>query len=176
MSEKEQKKKLKPIEQCPDGHFYNSSRTGDICAVCGKKLDPQVEELTPDELSELVQVDEADWVCGFLVCYKGPNKGREYIIKDGKNLIGSASGMDIQIVCDKKIEKKGHAVIVYDSKQKRTILLPTDSHGMVYRKGQAVFEPVSLDAFDDIELGESVFKFVPFCGEDFSWENTGDEK
>jgi len=173
MAEKEQKKKLKPIEECPDGHFYNSSKTGDICAVCGKKLDPpEAEETSEDEIEVL---EEKDWVCGFLVCIKGANKGKEYVIRDGKNLIGTASDMDIQIAFDKKIEKKNHAVIMYDYKQKKTMLLPTDSHGMVYHQGQAIFEPVTLEPFNEIEFGESVFKYVPFCGEDFSWKDTGDE-
>ena len=113
----EKKKKLKPIGQCPDGHFYNSSRTG-------------------------------------------------------KNLIGTTSVMDIQIIGDTKIEKRNHAVIMYDYKQKKTMLLPTDSHGMIYHKGHALFEPVTLEAFDEIELGESAFRFVPFRGDDFSWAET----
>ena len=98
-------KPLKPIEQCPDGHYYNTIRTGDICAVCGKKLDPP----PPDESetkNEQDLLDEKSWVCGWLVCIKGINKGRPYIIKDGKNFIGSTSDMDIQILGDKKNRKE----------------------------------------------------------------------
>jgi hypothetical protein len=77
----EQKRKLKPIEICPNGHYYNSSRTGDICAVCGAKLDPpEPEELTPEEIAELTYIAEKNWVCGWLVCIRGPNKGHGYII------------------------------------------------------------------------------------------------
>jgi len=167
------KKQLKPIEQCPDGHYYNSSRTGDICAVCGKKLDPPEPEES-EEASEL-SLAESDWTCGWLVCVKGVNKGRAYIIKDGKNFIGSTSGMDIQIIGDKKIEKKNHVVIMYDQRQKKTMLLPTDSHGMVYWQGQAIFEPKTLEPFDNIEFGESIFRYAPFCGEDFDWADQGEE-
>jgi hypothetical protein len=161
-------KKLKPIEQCPDGHFYNTSRTGDICAVCGKKLDPPEPEETENHEDHALLGEEL-WACGWLVCTKGVNKGRAYTIKNGKNFIGSTSSMDIQIVGDKKIEKKNHAVIMYDSRQKKTLLLPTDSHGMVYWQGQAIFEATEIQPFNDIELGESVFKFAPFCGDDFDW-------
>jgi len=47
---------------------------------------------------------------------------------------------------------------------------------MVYWQEQAIFEPVTLEPFDNIEIGESVFKYAPFCGTDFSWENEDDEK
>jgi hypothetical protein len=161
-------KKLKPIEQCPDGHYYNSSRTGDICAVCGKKLDPPpIEE--SEETNELILLDEKEWVCGWLVCIKGINKGRAYAIKEGKNFIGRTSDMDIQIIGDKKIEKKNHAVIMYDSRKGETKLLPSDSHGMVYWKGQAIFEPQTLDTLGNIEFGESIFKYAKFCDADFNW-------
>jgi hypothetical protein len=166
----EQKRDLRPIEQCPDGHYYNSSKTGDICAVCGKKLDPPEPGETQ---AEAALVGEKDWVCGWLVCVRGQNKGQGYVIRDGKNFIGSASSMDIQILGDKKIEKKNHAVIIYDPRQKAAMLLPTESHGMVYWQGQAIFEPVTLEPYNDIELGESTFKFAPFCGADFSWDAEG---
>jgi hypothetical protein len=120
-------------------------------------------------------LNEEEGVCGWLVCIKGVNKGRAYIIKDGKNFIGITSDMDIQITGDRKIVKKNHAVIMYDSRQRKTMLLPSDSHGMVYWQGQAIFEPKILEPFDDIELGESVFKYTPFCGADFDWADRGDE-
>jgi len=164
----EQKRKLKPIEQCPDGHYYNSSMTGENCAVCGKKLDPPEQEEEP-LAEESMLLDERDWVCGWLVCVKGLNKGKGYVIREGKNFIGSTSSMDMQIIGDKKIEKKNHAVIIYDTRQKTTMLLPTDSHGMVYWQGQAIFEPVALEPYNDIEIGESAFKYAPFCGADFTW-------
>lgn len=171
MAEKPKKRKLKPIEQCPNGHYYNAVTNGEICAVCGTKLDPpEPEELTPEELEELTYIEEKNWVCGWLVCIEGPNKGNDYKIRDGKNFIGSASSMDIQIIGDKRIEKKNHAVILYDNRQKKTMLLPSDSHGMVYWQGQAIFEPVTLEPFNVVEFGESAFKYVPFCGPDFNWK------
>ena len=120
-------------------------------------------------------LEEKDYACGWLVCIKGTNKGRAYTIKDGKNFIGSSTAMDIQIIGDGKIEKKNHAVIMYDSRQKKTMLLPADSRGMVYWQGQAIFEPKTLEPFDSIEFGESAFKYAPFCNEDFSWEDQKEE-
>lgn len=177
MAEKQKTRKLKPIEQCPDGHYYNANKFGDTCPICHKKLDPpEPDELTPEELAEQTYLDEKSWICGWLVCIKGPNKGHDYKIRDGKNFIGSASSMDIQVVGDKRIEKYNHAVIMYDSRQKKTMLLPTDSHGMVYWQGQAIFEPVTLEPFNRVEFGESLFIYAPFCGADFVWEDAENKK
>lgn len=161
--------KLKPIETCPDGHMYNSTKYGDTCPICGKKLDPPEEELSQEEMEESIYQDKREWVCGWLVCVKGPNKGRDYKIKDGKNFIGMSSMMDIQVLGDKRIEKRNHAVILYDAKTRTTVLLPADSRGMVYLQEQAVFEPKTIEPFSKIELGESVFVYAPLCGGDFDW-------
>ena len=173
MPDKTKKRKLKPIEQCPDGHHYNAVTNGEICPICGKKLDPPTpEELTPEELQEQTYLDEKSWVCGWLVCIKGANKGRGYEIHDGKNFIGSASSMDIQIVGDKRVERLNHAVITYDSKTRTVLLIPGDSHGMVYLQEQAIFEPKELEAFSEVEIGESIFIFAPLCSGDFDWKDT----
>ena len=78
--------------------------------------------------------------------------------------------MDIQILGDNEISRRNHAVIVYDPKKKETVLLPGDSNGIVYWQESAVYAPTVLKAYDTIELGNSKFAFVPFCGEHFVWE------
>jgi len=163
----ERKRRLRPIEICPNGHYYNSSRTGDICAVCGAKLDPPK---SAEELDELTKIQEKDWIRGWLICIKGPNKGNGYIIKDGKSFIGSAASMDIQIIGDKKIDKHNHASIAYDHKTKTAMLIPGETRGMIYWQNQAVFAPQKLSASDKIEIGESVFSYIPFDDADYAWE------
>ena len=161
-------RELKPIEECPNGHYYNTSRTGDTCDVCGTKLDPP-EDLPDDELVELTHVEEDEWVCGWLACTKGLNKGRGYEIRNRRNLVGSSSVMDIQIIGDKKIDKKNHAQIVYDPKTTKIHLVPGTNRGLVYLQEQLVFEPVEMEPFNSVQFGESVFTFVPLCGEAFDW-------
>jgi len=96
MAKKSRTRKLKPIERCPNGHPYNTGNYGEICPVCGKKLDPPTpDSLTPEELYELTHVNEKDWPCGWLVCIGGPNKGDDYKIREGRNFIGGDLKMDI---------------------------------------------------------------------------------
>ena len=88
----------------------------------------------------------------------------------GKNFVGRADDMDIQILGDNRISRRNHCVIVYDEKQGKTVMLPGDSNGIVYLNGEAVYTPTQLQEYDVIEMGESQFLFMPFCGEHFKWE------
>ena len=66
----------------------------------------------------------------------GPRRGKDYRVMAGKNFVGRADDMDIQILGDNKISRRNHCVIVYDEKQSKTVLLPGDSNGIVYLNGQ----------------------------------------
>jgi hypothetical protein len=80
--------------------------------------------------------------------------------------------MDIQILGDNKITVSKHAVIAYDPTHRKTTLLPGDSNGIAYWKGEPVYAPVQLEANDIIKMGQSRFIFMPFCGDSFSWEDS----
>lgn len=77
--------------------------------------------------------------------------------------------MDIQILGDNKIAKRNHAILVYDPKKRKTLILPGDSQGLVYVNDEAVYSPVELAPYDSIELGKSKFLFIPLCGDNFEW-------
>jgi len=160
---------LKPIETCPNGHRYNAWKYGDTCKVCGAKLADK--EKTEEEWKEELEMDPYEWACGALLCIKGFNKGRIYIIKRDKNFLGSDPNMDICIRGDKEIVKKNHAVILYDDKTKTTMLLPGESKGMVYHKNKAVYAPIELAEMDKIEIGLSSFYFKEICGSQFNWND-----
>ena len=117
-----------------------------------------------ETLEEMLFTQETSPVCGWLVCISGPRQGKDYKIKSGKNFIGRADDMDIQILGDNKISRRNHGVVVFD---------PGDSNGLVYHNDAAVYSPTVLGSYDVIELGESKFAFVPFCGENFMWEEKG---
>jgi len=50
------------------------------------------------------------------------------------------------------------------------MLLPGDSEGLVYLGDEAVYVPTEVESYDRIEMGQSVFVYVAFCGENFVWE------
>lgn len=74
------------------------------------------------------------------------------------------------------MQKKNHAVFVYDPKKRKTLILPGDSQGLVYVNDEAVYVPQELSAYDTIEMGKSKFIFIPLCGENFEWSELDDTK
>lgn len=160
--------------RCQNGHMFSSRRYGTICPYCNIETAAREKKETGEsEISaeEALFLTEEHPVCGWIVCVAGPRRGKDYKIMEGKNFVGRADDMDIQILGDNKISRRNHCIIVYDEKQSQTMILPGDSNGMVYLNEKAVFVPTPLSKFDVIELGDSKFAYVPFCGEDFKWKN-----
>lgn len=163
--------------RCKNGHMFSSRRYGTICPYCNietatkEKIAPPVEEVDVEELF----YEESEPVCGWIVCIEGPRLGKDYKIKDGKNFMGRGDDMDIQILGDNKIARRNHAIVVYDSKKRNSVLLPGDSSGLVYLNDEAVYVPTNIAAYDVIEMGKSKFLFIPFCGEHFEWDDSAGE-
>ena len=152
--------------------MFSSRRYGTICPYCNietatreKKETGQTEIMVEESLF----LEEEHPVCGWIFCIAGPRRGKDYKIMAGKNFVGRADDMDIQILGDNKISRRNHCVIVYDEKQGKTVILPGDSNGIVYLNEEAVYVPTPLGEYDVIEMGESRFLFIPFCGEHFMW-------
>lgn len=161
--------------RCQNGHLFSGRRYGSVCPYCNIETATKEKKETKkslDEIEEILFLEEEKPVCGWIVCVGGPRRGRDYKVMDGKNFIGRADDMDIQILGDNKIERRNHAVIVYDAKKKENMILPGDSNGIVYLNEEAVYVPKPLHAYDLIEMGSSRFLFVPFCGEHYTWEDT----
>ena len=138
--------------RCQNGHLFSGRRYGTICPYCNIETatrEKKETEKTQEDIEEILFLEEERPVCGWIVCVSGPRKGKDYKVMDGKNFIGRADDMDIQILGDNKIDRRNHAVIVFDSKKR---------------------ENTPLNSYDEIEMGESKFLFVPFCGEHFLWE------
>jgi hypothetical protein len=162
------------LRRCQNGHVFNERRHGTICPYCNIDTAGRRSSLTSDALAQLPASHEvARPVCGWIVCVEGPSKGNDYKIRAGKNFIGRGDDMDIQILGDNEISQSKHAIIAYDSKNRKTTLLPGDSNGIAYWKDEPVYTPVQLEANDVIEMGESRFVFMPFCGDNFSWSDSG---
>ncbi len=163
--------------RCQNGHLFSSRRYGTVCPYCNIETATKEKKETGMEngeaLEEMLLAEETSPVCGWIVCISGPRQGKDYKIRSGKNFIGRADDMDIQILGDNKISRRNHDVIVFDPKNKETVLLPGDSNGLVYLNKAAVYTPQKLASFDVIEMGDSKFAFVPFCGESFMWEDKG---
>lgn len=110
-------------------------------------------------------------VVGWLICVKGESFGESFNLKAGKNSIGRGAGMDVMLAQERSVSRDKHAVITYEPKKKIFLIQPGDSSGLVYLNDDLLMTFAQLSSYDTIQLGEAVFKFVPFCGENFIWED-----
>ncbi|MBQ8663199.1 MAG: FHA domain-containing protein [Eubacterium sp.] len=108
-------------------------------------------------------------VTGWLVCIDGASKGSDYRIHEEYNYIGRSSKMDICIQGDPTVSRENHAIIAYDKLEKLFYIAPSGGGSIIRVNGKAVLSSMELNAFDKVSIGQSVFLFVPFCGERFDW-------
>jgi hypothetical protein len=159
-----------PLMKCQNNHMYNGDKHGKTCPICGLTQNKEQEEgKTQEELEAMLMLSEEDYVCAWLVCVEGINKGRAYPLHKGKNFVGSGNDMDVQVLGDSAVNLWRHTIIAYDAKKNETILLPGESVGIVYLEDAAVYTPKTIEAYARIEIGNSKFMFVPFCGDSHKW-------
>lgn len=161
------------LMRCPNGHMFSTRKYGTTCPYCNMETEAINEPKAPAGFEAPVELMEEEVlpVCGWLVCIEGARVGRDYKIRNGKNFVGRGDDMDIQILGDNEISRRNHTIIVYDAKKKNTVILPGDAAGIAYLNQEAVYVPTELMPYDTIELGNSKFVFVPFCGEHFEWND-----
>jgi len=111
-----------------------------------------------------------DPVVGWLVCVKGPDRGRDFRIRSEKNFIGRGEAMDVCLASDDRISRENHAAVSYDPKKSAFRLHPGEGRGLVYLNDEEVSSSTILQSHDCIELGETTLLFVPLCGEAFRWD------
>lgn len=112
-----------------------------------------------------------DPVVGWLVCIEGPDKGKDYKIRSERNFIGRSDKMDICIRGDDAISRENHAIVSYSPKKRLFRIYSGDSRGLVYLNDEEVITAEELKRYDVIELGKTKLMFVPFCSEQFDWDD-----
>ena len=166
---------------CKNGHRYNSTRYQE-CPYCNSdrlEVVEEREELPIDSVADdsdntiayWANEMEVDPVVGWLVCFEGYDRGRDFKLRSDKNFIGRDPSMDICLEGDNTISRKNHAVIAYNPKNREFMMTPGEGTGLVYVQTNAVYAPTKLNAFVEIEIGTSKFVFVPLCGDNFDWKN-----
>ncbi|MDD6269439.1 MAG: zinc-ribbon domain-containing protein [Oscillospiraceae bacterium] len=109
-------------------------------------------------------------VVGWIVAVEGEHRGEAYQLVTGKNRIGRNTGNDIIIPNDNTISKVDHAIIVYEPKKHIFILQAGNGNGLTYLNEEIVLESKVLSNYDTLQIGSQVFRFIAFCGDNFSWE------
>lgn len=171
--------------RCMNGHLFSEKKNGNICPYCNVVVNKNASagEDPLGKYSDTTYLGDLEVlkpVTGWLTCLEGPSKGRDYRIVAEKNFVGRSGEMDIRILGDDTISPRNHVTIVYDPEKNRTMLLPGDSQGLAYilddeDRWDAVYGPRELEAGDRLKIGQSIFLFVPLCGENsgfvFNWKD-----
>lgn len=109
-----------------------------------------------------------DPVVGWLVCTAGREKGRDFRLHAGRNYIGRAMKNDVALVDDEQVSREDHCSIVFEPRAGRFHLVRGDGDGVLIN-GERLHESVELSGDEEMEIGGSLFVFVPFCREGRSW-------
>ena len=128
--------------------------------------DPDDDQVT---ISFYEKSMKAEPVVGWLVAMSGPEMGRDFRIKAGRNSIGRANSNDIAVNSDPRISKKKHAEVIYDHRSNRTFLAGGNSMDLM-AGGSVVTDPVEIHDGERITIGETEFIFSAFCRGDITWD------
>jgi hypothetical protein len=178
------------VTRCDKGHFYDGAKYPE-CPHCKDGMDDEktlsgpainkpratgrmvFEFAKPSDGEEKTigvfkKTHGHDPVTGWLVCVKGPERGRDYRLHSGRNFLGRAPQMDISVADDIGITRENHCSVVYDPKGRTFLLAPGSA--AAYLNGQLAESPLKIATSDVISAGSSDFVFIPFCGEDRTWD------
>jgi hypothetical protein len=113
-----------------------------------------------------------DPVVGWLVVIDGPGKGQSLKIGYGQNSIGRSAGQRIRLdFGDEQISREAHAFVTYDPKGRKFYIQNGGGSNLIYMADQPVLVPTELVAHDELSLGKTVLRFIPFCGAGFDWQD-----
>ncbi len=142
-------------------------------------VDRPSERINQNEETEVVGAQRTasalprDLVRGWLVVVSGPGQGRSLEIGTGQNQIGRDSTNRIALPFgDRTISREIHAVVVYDPRS-RSFFVSNNQVGanLTYLNGDVVLSHSKLTLGDQIQIGATYLRFVPFCGEAFDWSD-----
>ena len=77
--------------RCQNGHLFSSRRYGTVCPYCNIETatkEKKSVEKSQEEIEDILFLEEENPVCGWIVCVKGPRRGKDYRVMDGKNIVG----------------------------------------------------------------------------------------
>lgn len=167
------------VVRCKKGHYYDAEKFSQ-CPHCGIYSDdeddktiafqPSLDLSENDKtISIITDKNGADYIAGWLVCIKGPEKGRDYRLYHGFNRIGRNHNLDVAVMEDSAISREASLAVVYDDRQNQFYAVQ-QSGGSAYLNGLLLEGTKVIKTGDLIEIGKSEFEFIAFCREGRVWE------
>lgn len=135
---------------------------------------PATTGMSAPEAQQMMEKKPAsfDPVVGWLVIVEGPGRGQSVAIYAGMNSLGRSAGQRIRVdFGDAAISGEGAAFITFEPKRRTFHINHGGKANIVYLNEEAVLSPMPLAGGSAIQIGETKFRFVQFCGPDFTWED-----
>ncbi|NOZ09450.1 MAG: FHA domain-containing protein [Gammaproteobacteria bacterium] len=183
---------MSSMVRCPAGlHQYDTDRYS-ACPKCtplgvnfddAKPNDRKAARPTPaiksasdiGEATQILRTRGREPVTGWLVVTEGEGKGASLPIHHGVNTIGrdpnETLSLNFNDVGDAEIARREQARLTFDPKGKLFYLQHGTGKNLTYLNDKPVLELTTLTAYDQITMGNTTLIFVPFCGDQFSWDN-----
>lgn len=110
---------------------------------------------------------------GWLIVTEGSGRGSAFTLFNGVSNIGRGEDQTVRLdFGDNTISRENHASIAYDPRQKSFYIGHGGKANLVRRNDRPVLSTEEMAPGDRITIGETTLRFVPFCGPDFSWEES----
>ena len=110
---------------------------------------------------------------GWLIVVAGPGRGAAFTLFNGVSKIGRGKNQTVPLdFGDNSISRENHAAIAYDPAKKIFFIGHGGKANLVRRNDRPVLSTEELSAGDEITIGETMLRFVPLCGADFTWEES----
>lgn len=114
-------------------------------------------------------------VVGWLVIVNGKGKANVLNLGYGMNSIGRSPDERINInFGDEEISRTQHAIITYDPRGRKFYVQHGGGKNLTYLADQPLLVPKELKGGEDILIGQTTLRFVPFCGDDFDWQQNNE--
>lgn len=158
-----------PVQEHPVSAGASGMTLSKQLSLSGRTVGKYISNSTGENISPVV---------GWLVGTKGAYRGQSFNLKSGRNKIGRSHEMDVKLLNDDSVSRSSAAVIIFDAKTGQFFIIPGDSDSLCYVNDAAVYERRELTGYEQIEFGDAgmnQYVFVPFCGERFSWSESGQE-
>ena len=103
---------------------------------------------------------------------RGLGRGGFRPIYAGMNSVGRDPSQRISLSFgDESISREEHAFITYDEEARSFYLQHGGKPNIIRLGNRPVLTPMELKANDLIKIGRTTLRFIPCCGENFSWSD-----
>ena len=129
-------------------------------------------QASSEEQSAVSESKSERLVAGWLVVISGPGKGGfAPIFYDLVNSVGRGGDQATRLdFGDDTISRSEHAFIYYDYKTRKYYINMGGKPNVLRLNDMPVLQQMELHNGDNLSLGQTVVRFVAFCGENFDWQ------